>query len=70
MEVEELLKLKREQLNQSISTGVEKVIVLIEFKSGKTTWKEGQEILPPLPPEIVREIRLETDNVKPIYKPE
>jgi len=47
---------------------IEKVVILKTLKSGKTIWKEGMVLEPPLHPEILAEVELETGNVKPLYK--
>jgi hypothetical protein len=68
MEVEDILKEKRKQANQSISEGIEKVIILKTFKSGETVWEKGEVLWPPLSPDIIREIRLGMETVEAVYK--
>jgi hypothetical protein len=46
---------------------IEKVIILKTLKSGKTIWEEGQVLFPPLPPDIIQEIDMETGTVKALY---
>lgn len=65
MEVEEILKQKREQARSRV---IEKVVILRTLKSGKTIWKEGTVLEPPLPPDIEQEVFFESDAIKVFYK--
>ena len=46
---------------------IEKVILNVTLKGGNNQWEEGEVLYPPLPHEVMEEIKLETDTVKVIY---
>ena len=46
---------------------IEKVILNVTLKGGDNQWEEGEVLYPPLPHEVMEEIRLERDTVKVVY---
>ena len=46
---------------------IEKVILNVTLKGTNNQWEEGEVLFPPLPHEILDEIKLERDTVRVIY---
>ena len=46
---------------------IEKVILNVTLKGGNNQWEEGEVLYPPLPHEVMDEIKLERDTIRVVY---